>query len=447
MASEIKTNPIPAASRRIVIERLEPRTLFSSAVGVLTPFEVRAAYGFSQTYFTVGSTTTGAMGAGQTIAIVDAYGAPTISSDLKSFDTAINLGSDDPAGKFVLSIATPEGTPAANAGWALEQSLDVEWAHVIAPQADIVLIEAKSASFTDLLNAVNYARSLSGVVAVSMSWGGTEFNGEQGYDGVFTTPTGHLDSSGQAGGIVFVAASGDNNTVEYPATSRNVLSVGGTDLSVSSSGTYIGESAWSDGGGGISTIEQNYSPDVSYNAGTPYMVYDTTRYQGQNGWFDVGGTSAGAPQWAALVADADQGRMMAGFPSLTGSAMISTMLGLPEANFNDVTIGSNGFYNAGTGYDLATGKGSPVAQDIISALVVAQITTNAAGVAFVPSLTGTVTASISRVPNAPVAAAAVTRPDTYSAVIDTDPGTFSAISQLPNSLDDWQQDAWDTLAA
>jgi subtilase family serine protease len=443
VASEKKTHPIAASIRRVAIERLEPRTLFSSAVSVLTPFEVRAAYGFSQTYYKVGNAVGPALGAGQTIAIVDAYGDPTISADLKSFDAAIGLGDSDAAGNFVLSVGTPEGKPATNAGWSLEQSLDVEWAHVIAPQADIVLVEAKSASFTDLMNAVTYARSLTGVVAVSMSWGGSEFSGEQGYDSVFTTPVGHLDSSGQTGGIVFVAASGDSSNIEYPATSRNVLSVGGTDLSVTSAGTYLGETAWSDGGGGISTIEQNYSPDVSYNAGTPYMVYDTTKYQGQTGWFDVGGTSAGAPQWAALVADADQGRMMVGFPSLTGSAMISTMLGLPESDFNDVTTGNNGIYAAATGFDLATGKGSPVAQDIISALVVARVTTNAAGVAVTPSLTGSFATSIIQVSTTHAATADLTQPDTLFATINADPETFS-LSQFLDSLDNTQQDAWTT---
>jgi len=446
MASENTNAVIAKAVRRVAVEILEPRILFSSAVSELTPAEVRSAYGFSQTYFTVGGATSGAMGAGQKIAIVDAYGAPTISSDLKSFDATIGLGNADASGNFVLSVATPEGTPVANAGWALEQSLDVEWAHVIAPQADIVLVEAKSASFTDLLNAVNYARSLTGVVAVSMSWGGSEFNGEQGYDSYFTTPAGHLDSSGLAGGVVFVAASGDNSATEYPATSRNVLSVGGTDLAITATGQYLSETAWSDGGGGISTIEQNYSPDVSYNAGTSYMVYDTTAYQGQSGWWAVGGTSAGAPQWAALVADADQGRMMLGLPSLTGSAMIGTMLGLPESDFNDVTTGNNGYYAAGTGFDLATGKGSPIAQDIISALVTQPITTNASGVAYSPALTGTVAVSINAVSNTRPFAAAV-RPDTYSAVVDTNPGTFSAASQLPDSLDNWQQDAWTSLDA
>ena len=445
MASGNKNDSIAAAVGRVVIEILEPRTLFSSAVAVLTPAEVRAAYGFSQTYFTVGGMTTGAYGAGQTIAIVDAYGDPTISSDLKSFDASIGLGNGDAAGKFVLSVATPEGAPATDAGWALEQSLDVEWAHVIAPQADIVLVEAKSSSFTDLLNAVNYARSLSGVVAVSMSWGGTEFSGEQSYDSYFTTPTGHLDSSGTAGGIAFVAASGDSSVPSYPATSRNVLAVGGTVLSAGSSGNYLGETAWSDGGGGISTIEQNYSPDVSYNAGTPYMVYDSTSYQGQSGWFEVGGTSAGAPQWAALVADADQGRALAGFASLNSPQLIGTMLGLPESDFNDVITGNNGYYAAGTGFDLVTGKGSPIAPDIIAALVVAPITTNAGGVLYTPALTGSVAVSIIPVSHSRTPFAAASRPDTYSAVVDTNPGTFSAASQLTNSLDNWQQDAWSSL--
>ncbi|MGD0541774.1 MAG: hypothetical protein ABSB33_09680, partial [Tepidisphaeraceae bacterium] len=95
MVSRNKNDAIAAVVRRVVIEILEPRTLFSSAVAVLTPAEVRAAYGFSQTYFTVGGMTTGAYGAGQTIAIVDAYGDPTISSDLKSFDSSIGLGNGD----------------------------------------------------------------------------------------------------------------------------------------------------------------------------------------------------------------------------------------------------------------------------------------------------------------------------------------------------------------
>jgi subtilase family serine protease len=446
MSSGTKNDLIAKAARRVEIELLEPRTLLSAAAAtVLTPAEVRSAYGFSQVYFTANGSTTLGDGAFQTIAIVDAYSDPTIASDLKSFDAQFGIGNNDAFGRFALSVANPEGTPTVNSGWALEQSLDVEWAHAIAPEADIVLVEAKSDSFTDLMNAVNYARSLTGVVAVSMSWGGSEFSGEQNYDSDFTTPAGHLDNNGIVGGIAYVAASGDNSTVEYPGTSRNVLDVGGTNLSVTTSGQYLGETAWADGGGGVSDIELNYAPDVSYNAGTPYLVYDTTTYEGQSGWWEVGGTSAGTPQWAALVAIADEGRTLARLPSLSSSQVISAVLSIPESNFNDVTTGNNGYYAAGPGFDLATGKGSPIAPDVISALVVDPITTNAAGVAYQPALSGAVPMSIVTVTASRPQYAAVTRSDTYSGIIDTDPGTFSAASQLPNSLDNWQQDAWSSL--
>lgn len=151
------------------------------------------------------------------------------------------------------------------------------------------------------------------------------------------------------------------------------------------------------------------------------------------------------PQWAALVADADQGRALAGFASLNSPQLIGTMLGLPESDFNDVITGNNGYYAAGTGFDLVTGKGSPIAPDIIAALVVAPITTNAGGVLYTPALTGSVAVSIIPVSHSRTPFAAASRPDTYSAVVDTNPGTFSAASQLTNSLDNWQQDAWSSL--
>ena len=108
----------------------------------------------------------------------------------------------------------------------------MEWAHAIAPKANILLVEANSASFSDLLTAVDYARHATGVVAVSMSWGGGEFSGESAYDSYFTTPSGH-------GGVTFVASSGDSGApVGYPAISPNVLSVGGTTLNLNSQGGY-----------------------------------------------------------------------------------------------------------------------------------------------------------------------------------------------------------------
>ena len=132
----------------------------------LSPAQVRHAYGFDSTVFTSNGALYGATGRGQTIAIVDAYSSPTIVNDLVAFDAAYGLPNTDINHNFVLSVATPEGAPPADAGWAQEIALDVEWAHAMAPKASILLVEAASASFPDLLNAVNYAKVQPGVVAV-----------------------------------------------------------------------------------------------------------------------------------------------------------------------------------------------------------------------------------------------------------------------------------------
>ena len=112
---------------------------------------------------------------------------------------------------------------------------------------------------------------------------------------------------------------------------------------------------------------------MAYDAdpATGFAVYDTVAYGGQSGWFDVGGTSAGAPQWAALVAIADQGRALAAKGSLGGTTQtLAALYALPQSDFHDVTSGSNGF-PAGPGYDLATGRGSPVAKAVIAGLLTA----------------------------------------------------------------------------
>ena len=111
-------------------------------------------------------------GAGTTIAIVDAYDDPTIASDLITFSNNFGL----PAANFVEHKMS--SLISANSGWAIEISLDVEWAHAIAPKATILLVEARSSSITDLLSAVTYAKGQPGVVAISMSWGGSESSTE-----------------------------------------------------------------------------------------------------------------------------------------------------------------------------------------------------------------------------------------------------------------------------
>lgn len=330
-----------------------------------TPAQVRHAYGIDQLSQT---------GAGQTIAIVDAYDDPTIASDLATFDQQFGL----PAADFT-KVVPSTGTPAYNQGWAGEIALDVEWAHVVAPGAKILLVEAASSSMTDLLSAVDYAVS-AGAKQVSMSWGGGEFSGMSTYDAHFKHP-----------GVTFLASTGDNGAaVDYPAASPYVTAVGGTSLQIDASGNRLGETAWSGSGGGTSTIvvrpsyqtgfqAQGYRgvPDVAYNAdpNTGYFVYDSSA---GGTWWQVGGTSAAAPQWAGLAALANQGRaagkasLGSGYTFGTNQVLYKLAGGTSYTNargdFVDITSGSNGF-SASTGYDVVTGLGSPAANRIVPDLI------------------------------------------------------------------------------
>lgn len=323
----------------------------SAPVG-LSPSTIKSAYNL----------TSAGNGSG-TIAIVDAYDAPSAQSDLNTFSSQYGLpvcNSANPC--FEKHVMAPRLK--ANSGWALEASLDTQWAHAIAPGAKILLVEAKSSSGTDLLNAVNYARGRTDVVAVSMSWGGGEFSSEASYDSYFTSSF----------GARFFASSGDSGTgAEWPAVSPNIVGVGGTTLNLSS-GTFVSETAWNGSGGGVSVYENQPSyqatygvtgsngkravPDVSYDAdpASGVSVYDSTSYQGQSGWFQVGGTSAGAPQWAGIQA----------LGKSVSSAQIyqDAKLSTASSFLRDITSGINGtcgaVCTATTGYDMVTGLGSPL---------------------------------------------------------------------------------------
>jgi hypothetical protein len=326
-----------------------------------TPAQIRAAYGFSGVSGT---------GAGQTIAIVDAYNDTTIQADLAAFSKAYGLADNSSTLTVVNETGGTTLTKSTSSGWATETALDVEWAHAIAPDAKIVLVEANSSSLSDLLTAVKTAAGYTGVSVVSTSWGTNEFYQETEYDSYFTTPSGHQS-------VTFVASSGDTGAgPEWPASSPNVLAVGGTTLTLNSNGTYGSETAWSDSGGGISSYEseptfqdgvQSYgsrsTPDVAYNANpnTGYAVYNN------GSWEQVGGTSAGAPQWAALVAIADEGRVAAGKTTLSSAQTQAALYTAPSADFHDITTGSNG-YSATKGYDLVTGIGTPVANSLVAYL-------------------------------------------------------------------------------
>ncbi len=292
--------------------------------------------------------------------------------------------------------------------------MDVEWAHAIAPGAAILVVEARSDSLSDLLAAVDVARSTPGVAAVSMSWGFNETSLESAFDAHFQTPAGNQ-------GITFVAASGDYGTTngpEYPSSSPRVLAVGGTTLSTDVQGDYLGEVAWSGSGGGSSRYEpepryqakvqssgHRTTPDVAFlgDPNTGVAVYETPP-RGFGSWITVGGTSLGTPAWAAIIAIVDQGRALEGKGSLDGATQtLPALYGLPSADFHPVSIpppyspwggGLNpfGFFQHGWPFhrlaaarkghaptgtapraNIETGLGSPVANLLIPDLVATNV--------------------------------------------------------------------------
>jgi subtilase family serine protease len=342
----------------------------SSPTG-LGPTQIASAYGWDSATLNAGSAT---------IAIVDAYDDPSAENDLNVFSDHYNLPACTTSNGCFTKVDQTGGThyPRTDSGWALEISLDIEWAHAIAPNAKILLVEAASNSFANLMAAEDYARGHARYV--SNSWGGGEFSGESSYDSHFTA----------SGVSVFVSA-GDSggSSAEYPSASPNVISVGGTTLHFDGSGAFAGETGWSDGGGGCSVYESATSaqasfsgypqvgcggkratPDISLDAdpSSGVSVYDSTRYQHQSGWFTVGGTSASSPMVAARSADA-------------GAVVDAGYVYGNGIGVRDITSGDNG-NPCLTGYDLCTGRGSwadnatqPPAQASISFTTLAQTLT------------------------------------------------------------------------
>ncbi|MDB5352799.1 MAG: hypothetical protein JWN86_4046 [Planctomycetota bacterium] len=373
-ASMAQTGGAILAPMYAVVPQVNP----TPPAGAFTPAQIQQAYGFNKINF-------GAIhgdGTGQTIAIVDAYHNPNMQADLNTFNAQfglpnITITQVNQVGGTSYPSTDPTG------GWELEEALDVEWAHAIAPGAKILLVEANSPNDTDLLTAVDYAAAHSNVV--SLSWGGSEFAGENSpsYENHFIHP-----------GVAFVASSGDSGApISWPASSPNVLAVGGTGLTIGAGSAWVSETGWTGSGGGPSAYEsqptyqagvvtqttKRANPDVSYDANpnTGFAIYDTFNYNGSSlGWLQIGGTSAGAPQWAALIAIADQGRALSGLPALDASSPQEVMAILYKSansvDFHDVTTGSSTGtpnYAAGVGYDYVTGLGSPKADLVVQSLV------------------------------------------------------------------------------
>jgi hypothetical protein len=349
---------------RPIVDQLDDRCLLSG----YTPDQLTHSYGLNAITFTSASgATVKGDGSGETIALIEAYHDPTIVEDLRTFDRTFGLPNVSPT---VVNL----GGSTTNSGWALEESLDVEWAHAIAPGASLVVVEAGSQSRGNLIAAVDAARNMPGVVAISMSWGFNEASYQSSTH--FTSPPGHAP-------ITFVAASGDSGLAggaEWPAVSPNVLAVGGTSLTLDPMANYVSETAWSGSGGGYSryAAEPGYqrriqatgkrgTPDVAFDGdpSTGVQVYETSLDSGLGSWQTVGGTSLGTPAWAAIIAIADQGRALAGLGSLDGPTQaLPTLYALPSIAFHDIAASRH----AGKGVNLATGLGSPNGPALIADL-------------------------------------------------------------------------------
>lgn len=330
-----------------------PTSLTTVGVPPYTPSEIRQAYSFNRLY------SRGINGTGTRIAIVDAFGSPTLLSDVASFDSVTGL----PAA--TINQYFPDGVPKLrNSGWATETSLDVEWAHAMAPGATIDLVIGVSSSLGSIFDAISFvSSSLPSDSVLSMSFGLSE--SLYPTTGSFTIASFHqLFVTITSHGTTPIASSGDNGAssccnIQYPASDPLVLAVGGTSLTINPDGSYGGERAWSGSGAGSSLIFSKPSfqaglgdsmrdiVDVSYDAdpNTGVLVV----FNG--GLFQVGGTSAGAPQWSSLIALTDQ----LGGTKLGVAA--STLYHL--SSYHDVTTGSDGFFSASIGWDYPTGLGSP----------------------------------------------------------------------------------------
>ena len=230
----------------------------------------------------------------------------------------------------------------------------------MAPNAQIVLMEAASDSYSDLFAAVlaanSYISTHGGKGEVSMSWGGSESGAEVSADRYFTQP-----------GVVYLASAGDTPGVIYPSSSVNVVSAGGT-LVVRNAGSYTNQTAWNDGGGGVSAYEPRPSfqngvasvvgshrgtPDLSFDSsgGSPVAVYNSSCY---GGWLEFYGTSVAAPALAGIINAA--GAFHASSKA-ENAAIYSNMNN--GSDFNRIVSGSCGTHRSTAGYDLCTGVGVP----------------------------------------------------------------------------------------
>jgi subtilase family serine protease len=370
---------------------VSPQGGYQFATTYYTATDLQDAYGVSSLQ------SAGYDGRGETIAIIDAYGDPTINQDVAAFDMMFGLPS---ASLSIIPVGPYEPSLGITYGWDAETALDVEAAHAMAPYAHINLLIAANAS-NALFEAVKMAVDNHLGDVVSMSWGLAEsLYGESGFSAAGFLNYPYLDYYLQKGtslGMSFFVASGDNGaydgtysvTGSFPASSPFVTAVGGTSLfltpsagyvsDLNSSATYQGESAWSispqyvgtpgvSSGGGYSDFfaQPYYQADAidSQTRSFPDVAADANPYTGlvivlEGGTYAIGGTSLATPLWAGMGADLDQfvGRDL----GLLNPDLYSIYGNKSEYDnaFHQITSGFNGEYEAGSGYNLVTGLGTP----------------------------------------------------------------------------------------
>ncbi len=340
--------------------------LQSQVCSYLTPKDIQTAYNFNSLY------SNGINGKGENITIVVAYGDPNLQQDVNSYDSYYGIA--NLTNNSNLFVEYPFGKPnSSNSNWISETALDVEIAHSLAPGADIYLMVSPNDSY--LFNTINYTIENVKTNIISLSWGSSELE----YNQQSINYLNQMLAEGRSKGINIFAATGDSGAynsynvpnVNFPASSPNVIAVGGTTLSVYSNGEYESETAWNGSGGGQSeyftkpSFQPNISsyrmvPDVSFNGGTPVCIYVNSNFYG------FYGTSVAAPSWAALDALINQ-KSNSDIGYLDNS-LYKIYNSLGSFVFNNITTGCNGVYCADGKYNEVTGLGSPKAFQLVQAL-------------------------------------------------------------------------------
>lgn len=434
----------PAAAMTAEVEPMvEVLGSVTATANFQSPAQIRARYGFDTL-----PTTAAGQGSGQLIAIISSYNNPVAAESLATFSDKFGINkcatvqtkyttpaNSAPVAEVIRPIAGQQctfqivnvdsfgrastKTYTNDPTWTMESTMDIEWAHAMAPQASIVLIQVPSPFPTAMSSAAKYASEVLKADVVSMSFGAAENSMQctrRPNSVTKANPAGvkynvNCDDAATSraywqqfgtqftGNATFVAASGDRAITNWPAIVPKVLAVGGTVLGTT-------ETGWSGSGGGLSvsfdaTPAQRAvtgqvlrsTPDVAYDAATPVAVYikPTTAFNvgtkvnqfadaacvaangaDKCGWYGGTGTSAGAPQWAGLVAVANALRKEQSLPGTNYIDKLYTDVAINPAaytaSFADVTQGNTAFNMSKTGFDLVTGLGVPHAATLVSYL-------------------------------------------------------------------------------